>query len=81
MNEYREAPLPIDPSLVAMLGRRREKTHWKEVTDWVLASPYFDGASPTVRVMWLKITFGRRGKRLVSVGGWRTYRRTYQFIA
>ena len=81
-NEYREAPLPIDPSLVAMLERWREKAHWKEPADWVFASPYFDGAKPynprhvAEDHLWPAAKAAGLGEKI----GWRTFRRTYSSL-
>jgi len=81
-NEYREAPLPLDPSLVTMLERWREKAHWKESTDWIFASPYFDGAKPysprhvAEDHLWPAAKAAGLGEKI----GWRTFRRTYSSL-
>lgn len=81
-NEYREAPLPLDPSLVEMLSRWRENTPWKEEGDWVFASPYFNGKKPysprhvAEDHLWPASQAAGLGEKL----GWKTFRRTYSSL-
>jgi integrase len=81
-NEYREAPLPIDPSLVAMLERCREKTLWKKPADWVFAPPYFERAEPysprhvAEDHLWPAAKAAGLGEKI----GWGTFRCTYSSL-
>jgi integrase len=45
-NEYREAPLPIDPTLAEILLSWRGKTPWHSGGDWMFASAY--SVAPTL---------------------------------
>jgi excisionase family DNA binding protein len=81
-NEYREAPLPLDPALADMLERWKQQTEFAGPDDWIFASPYFAGEFPynprhVARLhFWPAAKLAGLGERL----GWQSLRRTYSSL-
>jgi integrase len=73
------AELPVHSALSAKLLMWREKSKYKATTDWVFASPYWDGKTPLC--LWnaqrLILKPAAKSIGLVDIG-WHTLRHTYR---
>jgi integrase len=77
-NEYRAAPLPLDPALAAMLQTWRLSTPFSEDKHWVFASPYRYGKQP-YNPRHVAIDHFWPAAKAIGMDklGWQSLRRTY----
>jgi integrase len=81
-NKYRAGRLPLDVSLVEMLKAWKSQSRWKADSDWVWASPYFNGERPYSARHVAEDHFWPAAKKtgLGEKIGWQSFRRTYSSL-
>lgn len=75
------ASLPIEPALVDMLRAWRLRSPYPRDTDWVFASPHYDGKTPYTPGSILRNRIKPAARR-IGLGdiGWHTFRHTYSTL-
>jgi integrase len=79
--KYSKAGMPLDPALAEVLSEWREKTLFKDLEDWVFASPFKAGKAP-----WYP--WGVERRHVIPAGirsgigriGWHTFRHTFRTL-